>query len=132
MTALGDDFSLDRQMSFETITATTRYRLRHRTSRFLIELFLLSDDPHDQARFQRRLKGRVGDAIVYVLSAEDLIVTKLRWSRHGNRPKDRQDLLNVLAAQKDNVNLPYIRSWTDQHGTTELLETLMKEAQRLT
>src|SRR5204863_6763602 len=91
--ALGSDFELDPQMSFETITATSRYRIRHRDSAFMIELFLLSDDPHDRARFARRVHGDIGGRKAYVPTAEDVIVTKLRWSRAGKRQKDTDDVL---------------------------------------
>jgi hypothetical protein len=126
--ALGDEFTLDPQMSFETITSTTRYRLRHRSTQFLIEMFLLSDDPHDQARFARRVFGRVGDRRAFVLTAEDLIITKLRWSRQGKRRKDADDVVNVLASQAGKLDLAYVRSWCLRHGTTDLFERLLSES----
>ena len=51
---LGPEFVLNPQMSFETITGTSRIDLRHVATRFKIELFLLTDDPHDRERFRRR------------------------------------------------------------------------------
>src|SRR6267143_605356 len=53
---LGDDFEADPQLSFETNTGTYRQIIKHRHSPFRIELFLLSADAHDQARFQRRVQ----------------------------------------------------------------------------
>jgi hypothetical protein len=50
---LGAEFVLDPQMSFETATGTIRHTIRVKAIAFLIELFHLSDDPYDQARFQR-------------------------------------------------------------------------------
>jgi hypothetical protein len=54
-TALGHDFMLDPQLAFESVTATIAYRLSNRHSPFTVELFALSNDPHDQARFSRRV-----------------------------------------------------------------------------
>jgi hypothetical protein len=45
---LGASFRLDPPMSFETVTMTTRHILRVVGIPFRIELFHLSDDPHDQ------------------------------------------------------------------------------------
>jgi hypothetical protein len=81
VSAVGSDFALEPQMSFETITATTRYRFRHKASEFLVELFLLSDDAHDRTRFDRRVRLEGDDSQLWVLTAEDLIITILRWSR---------------------------------------------------
>jgi hypothetical protein len=127
---LGDAFLLDPQMSFETITATSRYQLRHKETLFLIEIFLLSCDAHDQERFARRLQGDIGNRRAFVPTAEDVIVTKLRWSRQGQREKDSEDVLNVLRVQVGNLDLDYIRRWCDQHGTRALFETLLEESQR--
>src|SRR5437870_2761883 len=45
---LGPPFHLERQLSFETITGTTRYIFTVEDRTFKVELFLLSDEPHDQ------------------------------------------------------------------------------------
>lgn len=127
---LGAAFELDAQMSFETITATTRYRFRHRASAFLVEIFLLSHDPHDQQRFARRVPGDIGGRNTFVPTAEDVVIQKLRWSRHGQRPKDVEDVRGVLAVQAGRLDLDYIRRWCDQHGTRSLFEQLFVESRR--
>lgn len=127
MSRLGGGFQLDPQMSFETITSTTRYVIHHLSSAFKLELFLLSDDPHDQERFARRLQRTFAGRPIYVPTAEDVIIMKLRWSKGGNRRKDIDDVANVLAVQGDRLDLAYIRSWTDQHHTRELFEQLLAE-----
>lgn len=51
---LPEGIEMDGQMSFEMVTSTQRELLRVKDSLFEIELFRLSDDPHDRARFERR------------------------------------------------------------------------------
>src|SRR5947209_3948465 len=51
---LGPRFRVDPQMAFESITLTTRYVVEVVGSSFRIEIFRLTDDPHDQERFRRR------------------------------------------------------------------------------
>src|SRR5438093_8148109 len=46
MRHLGAGFELEPQMSFETITGTYRHRIRYKDSSFMIEFFLLINDPH--------------------------------------------------------------------------------------
>jgi hypothetical protein len=123
---LGPGFQLDRQMSFETVTATKRYVLRLADGAFVIELFLLSDDEHDQERFARRRRERILDREVAIPSAEDVIVTKLRWSRQGHRTKDLDDARNVVALQADRIDWEYVTGWCDRHGTRELLDRVRR------
>ena len=129
---IGSDFVLDPQMSFESITSTLRYRLSHRDTAFMIELFLTSSDAHDQSRFARRISGPIGNGQrAFVPTAEDVIITKLRWSKQGRRQKDIADVEGILAVQSGQLDLPYIRHWTDQHGTRELFEKPLKAVQDL-
>jgi hypothetical protein len=124
---LGSGFKLDPRMSFESVTGTMRYILVHEVSAFKIEFFLLSSDAHDQARFQRRRPVQFLDRTVQLPTPEDVIITKLRWSKGGNRQKDVDDVRNVLAVQLDHLDFAYMYPWCDQHGTRQLLDALVAD-----
>lgn len=119
---VGPEFKIDPQMSFEAVTGTTRYRIAVQECKFSIELFVLTGDPHDQERFRRRVPITLLGRSTWVASPEDVIVTKLRWSRQGRRTKDTDDARNVLAVQADRLDWDYIHRWCDVHGTRGLLE----------
>ncbi len=53
-------------------------------------------------------------------TAEDVIITKLRWARS----KDRDDVRDVIAVQGDAIDWPYVHAWADQHGTRGLLDEI--------
>jgi len=125
-------FHIEPQIGFETITSSTRYRVRYQPLAFLIELFEVNDEPYDATRFQRRIATTYGGQKSFLPRPEDVVVTKLRWSRGGkSRAKDVDDVRNVLAVQGDALDLTYIRHWCDQHGTRELFEQLWTERVRL-
>lgn len=56
---LGPGFKLDPQMTFETVTMTVRHVIEVAENSFVIELFCLSDEAHDQERFQRRQRVKL-------------------------------------------------------------------------
>ncbi|MCB1225394.1 MAG: hypothetical protein KDK99_06250 [Verrucomicrobiales bacterium] len=124
---LAPDFVLDDQGTFEMVTGTMRFHLRVPQLPFEIELFLLSSDPHDQARFERRrpvISRQIGTEIV-VPSAEDVIIMKLRWAKIAKRTKDIDDVRDVIAVQGDDVlDWDYIHLWTAEHGTRKLLDEI--------
>ncbi len=123
--ALGSEFELDSQMSFESITMTTRYVILHPATAFKIELFLLSGDPFDQSRFARRQVVEFEGLSACLPTPEDVIIQKLRWSRGGKRAKDISDATQVIQLQRASLDLAYIRHWTAQHQTTEIFESLL-------
>jgi hypothetical protein len=115
---LGPDISLDEQMSFETNTGTLKNVFSHKDSGFTVELFYLSNDPHDQERFQRRRATTFNGHHTFVLTAEDYIITKLRWPRS----KDLDDVRDVIAMQNDTLDWNYIYGWVATHKTSDKLE----------
>jgi len=124
--ALPADLTLQRQGSFEAVTGTTRYVIDLVNSPFVCELFVRSDDPHDQERFRRRLRVRVLDRVAFIASPEDMIVTKLRWAHEAHRSKDREDIRNILAVRDGELDWAYLQRWSAEHGTLTLLEEIRR------
>lgn len=115
---LPEDFHLEPQTAFETVRGTTKHLFHVRGHEFKVEVFRLSEDPHDQERFRHRRAVPLFQREVFLPSPEDVIITKLRWFRR----KDRDDIENVVSVQQAKLDWPYIYSWCDQHGTRELLD----------
>ena len=130
MTQLGSSFRLNPQTSFELATATRRFIIKLIDNSSLIELFLLSDDPHDIERFSRRRKVRFLNREAFLPKVEDAIITKLRWFSVGQRQKDLQDARGMIALQADRIDWAYVNSWCDRHGTRELLDRVRQSVQR--
>lgn len=122
--ALPAALTLDSQGSFEAVTGTMRYLIRLHGSPFVCELFLFSDDPHDRERFARRQRVRVLGRETSMATAEDMIVTKLRWADQARRAKDRDDARNMIAVRSEELDWAYVRRWCDAHGTLGLLEEI--------
>lgn len=118
---LPSGLGLDRQGAFEAVTGTVRHLVTLDGSPFVCELFDLSDDPHDQSRFARRISARVLTRDAFVASAEDTIVTKLRWVAGASRAKDRDDIRNIIAVQGTMLDWVYLERWAAVHGTAQLL-----------
>jgi hypothetical protein len=101
-----------------------RYVITLQHSPFVCELFICGDDPHDIARFQRRQPVRVLDREALMATAEDMIITKLRWSALAHRSKDRDDVRNIIAVRGDELDWTYIRRWCGTHDTLTLLDEI--------
>lgn len=123
--ALGNDFLLDRQMMIEGFTGSVRNVITFTPTGFQIEVFRLGEDRHDRERFARRRRQHVPECSrdAWVATAEDVVIQKLRWARR----KDLDDVVNLLAVSGEMLDWPYVRRWTDVHGTSFLLDQLRNE-----
>lgn len=121
-TELGPRYSLDRQVGFESVTGTTQYVIDVVGTRFQVELFAVSNDSHDRERFARRVQVTWLDRKIWLPTAEDVIITKLRWLSHLRRNKDYDDILQVASVQGDSLDWQYVNRWAGEHGTRLILE----------
>jgi len=121
---LPTEMSVDPQMTFETATSTTKTLIYVESICFEIELFDLSEDPFDQCRFSRRTRVNYLDQEIYLPTAEDVIIQKIRWFKNAVRGKDLEDAQSVYLVQKDYLDWDYIMHWAELHGTVEEMQAL--------
>jgi hypothetical protein len=121
---LGERFEIDAQLAFETVTGSRRIIARAKESAFQVELFDLTDDPHDRERFARRRLVQVLNRTIALPSAEDVVVTKLRWARAAGRRKDLEDARNVVAVQGAALDWPYMSRWCGDLDVLDLLDAI--------
>ncbi|MEM9081133.1 MAG: hypothetical protein AAGC74_10625 [Verrucomicrobiota bacterium] len=112
---------MEEQSFFETVTATRKELIRVEGSPFQIELFHLSEDEFDLARFESRCAINYGDGVeTFVPRVEDVIVQKLRWAEGAKRKKDFDDVVSILRVHTP-IDFDYIEGWCGKHGSLEVL-----------
>ncbi len=112
-------FHVDPQPQMEMLTGTYRWIVRVDGTEFRVEIFHLDGDPHHEAIFRRRVAVETPEfgGKVWIPTAEDLVIQKMRWGR----PKDVEDVRNILSVQADALDYAHIELWCRQHGTLNRL-----------
>jgi hypothetical protein len=115
-------FHLDPQPQVEMLTGTSRWIVLVEGTEFRVEIFHLSNDPHHAAIFQRKkaVNLPMHSGKTWILTAEDLVIQKVRWGR----THDLDDARNIVAVQGDALDFRYIESWCQRHGTIERLAAI--------
>lgn len=62
---------------------------------------------------------------MWVVSAEDLILSKLDWARSSRSELQLRDVKNVIAAQPA-LDWAYVNAWADRLGLLELLHEVRR------
>ena len=122
---LSDFIEFESQCQFDTITWGKRYVGVSRSAPpYKVELFEMFDDEFVKTEFARRQKRFVPllNREIWLPTAEDIIVQKIRWGRS----KDLDDARDVLAVQgPETLDMGYIENWCSTHGTAERLSAIL-------
>ena len=115
---LKEEVDFASQVQFDTLTWGRRNIGQSKLEpEFVVELFELFDGPFVTESFSRRQRvssTQLGRDI-WLPTAEDVVVLKIRWGRS----KDLDDARDVLAVQgPESLDMHYIENWCATHGTS--------------
>ncbi|MDA1051173.1 MAG: hypothetical protein O3C40_11930 [Planctomycetota bacterium] len=113
----------------EAIRHQSMFNLLHMTSGDKVDFWMLTADPWDQKRFERRVGTRLFGRDVWITTPEDTILAKLRWSKlSGGSEKQFNDALRVYEVQRPHLDMDYISKWSKTLDIAELWERVVNEA----
>ncbi len=126
LAALEKSFYIDELAMRQAIAQRRSFNAIHFESVFKVDIFIKADDFASKQLERRELRKMAPeiDQFIYVATAEDTVLAKLRWYRQGDEVSSTQwsDVLGVLGAQSVNLDIDYLREWADQLGVRDLLE----------
>ncbi|MGH9671651.1 MAG: hypothetical protein ACRD44_00585 [Bryobacteraceae bacterium] len=132
--SLKTEFYADEDQARTALELGRSFNVIHFRSSFKFDLFPLQPEPFNRSQFSRRQAAEHalfdGSGLRFpVASPEDVILSKLDWYRRGGEVSERQwnDVLGVLAVQRERLDSGYLRRWAGVLGVTELLEKALAE-----
>ncbi len=131
--ALESAFYADVEMMRNAIQRPGSFNVIHLETMFKVDVFVARPRAFDRAQLSRRqlhLLSETPERRAYVLSAEDIVLSKLEWYRMGGEVSDRQwrDVLGVLKVQAGRFDRDYLYRMAAGLGITDLLESVLNEA----
>jgi hypothetical protein len=83
-----------------------------------IDLVVRKEDEFRHHEFARRRKYPLGGKGIWLVSKEDLILSKLAWAANSQSETQLGDVRRLLASGADGA---YLREWSDKLGVEDLL-----------
>jgi hypothetical protein len=97
-----------------------------------VDFWLLTDEPFDRSRFQRKRAEDVLGMRLYVSTPEDTILAKLRWAQlSGGSEKQFTDALRVLEVHRGKLDQDYLNRWARTLAVEDLWQQLQADAEPL-
>jgi len=123
---LPQEFSVQKGAVREGIQNRQVFQMLHLPTYLKLDFWLLTDDPFDQSRFQRRKFVRILGKRMAIASAEDTILQKLRWYKQAKIEKHFVDAAFVYKIQFKQLDLKYVEAWAKKIGVTRYLKQLKR------
>lgn len=80
---------------------------------FKIDIIPLDDkDIYETEEFKNRIKIKFLNKEIFVISPEDLVISKLLWSKTaGGSERQLKDCESIISLNREKINLDYILKW---------------------
>lgn len=130
--ALRERFYIDEERVAHAVRRRSSFNVLELATSFKVDVFVLGDGELDRELMGRRDRIEIsegGDGL-YVASAEDTVLQKLRWYDLGRRVSDRQwrDVLEVLEVQGEHLDRAYLHRGAKILEVSDLLDRALTEA----
>ena len=107
----------------ESLAHESIFNLIHQESVIKVDCIIRKSSEYRRIEFERRQKISILDFTTFIVSKEDLIMSKLFWAKNSHSEIQLGDVRNLLATGYDDA---YLQHWTGELGLDNLLQECLK------
>jgi len=104
------------------IAARTMFNVLHLEKVVKLDLIVRKDTPYRRQEFERRRRVQMPGFQAWIVSREDLILSKLAWAKESGSELQLRDVRVLLAGGADEA---YLRAYADGLSVAALLDTYL-------
>lgn len=118
------DYYVPHQRVADAITRRFMFNLLHQQKLVKIDCVVRKDDVFQKESFSRRKRIRfLADIHLWIISKEDLILSKLNWAKNTGSEMQKRDVANIL---RNGYDKNYVEIWAAKLGVTDMLAECAK------
>jgi len=115
----GQDYYVSEENIRESVAHESIFNLIHHESVIKVDCIVRKSSEYRKTEFERRHQISILDFTTFVVSKEDLIISKLFWAKDSHSEVQLGDVRNLLSS---GYNAVYLQRWTRELGLDSLLE----------
>jgi len=115
-----DDFVCEAEAVSEAVRRRGMFNIIHYESVVKIDFIVRKDSPYRVAEMRRRRAVDLDGATVWVVAAEDLILSKLHWAKDSRSELQLTDVRNLIGSV-DGLDWSYLDQWAADLSVSQLL-----------
>ncbi len=117
------DYYVNEENIRESLAHESIFNLIHQESVVKVDCIIRKGTEYRRAEFERRQRISILNFTTFIVSKEDLIVSKLFWAKDSHSEVQLRDVQNLLATGYDAA---YLRHWTRELGLDNLLQECLE------
>ena len=111
------DYYVAREAVSSSIAHEALFNLIHQESIIKVDCIVRKNTTYRRAEFERRQRVALGGFSIWIVSKEDLILSKLCWALDSHSELQLRDIRNLAGTGCDDA---YIERWAGELGTSDL------------
>jgi hypothetical protein len=118
--SLAPEFSCDLETIRTAIAARRIFNIVHEDTAHKIDIIVREDRDYEVEKFERRRRADVGGQAIWVISPEDLVLSKLVWAKDSRSELQLRDVRSIIALQPQ-LDWLHIDRWAVRLTVSSLL-----------
>ena len=115
-----NDFYCDADAVRRSVVSRGIVNLIHLTRVVKVDIIVRKDTPYRRLEFERRRRARIDDRDMWIVSPEDLVLSKLTWAKESLSEVQLGDVRDLISSAAD-LDWTYLERWAGELTVTNLL-----------
>ena len=129
--ALGEHYYISLNAVREAFDNRTMFNVIDSQTAWKADFIIRKDRAFSKTEFQRRSLANIMGTEIWVTSPEDVILSKLEWSKDSGSEQQFSDALGVAMVQWDHLDRDYLLKWAKQLKIESSVEQLLEQVENL-
>lgn len=104
-----EGYYYDEETMKDAIRNKSMFNIIDHKSNYKADFIILRNDEFEQVKFEKRRPVRFLDFTVFIISAEDLLLSKLEWIQELQSAQQSDDIIQL--SKLEQLDWPYIWEW---------------------
>ena len=104
------EYYFDLDVALDAVRRKSLFNIIDLRTGWKLDLIIQKLSPFELEKFQRRIKANYNGITLYIATAEDVVISKLEWSKAGESERQIRDVAGILRVRSD-LDRQYIEHW---------------------
>jgi hypothetical protein len=114
-----EQYYVDLDAALEAQRRESLFNIIDQATGWKIDLIIRKSRAFSQEEFRRRQSIKLRGLPLFVASAEDVIVSKLEWSKLAKSERQIEDVAGILKIRNQSLDRPYLEKWIAELGLSK-------------